>query len=83
VEEILSVDEDCGDSPSMRRIVAASLRQGIVAAESGHMIPSQGAVPIIRNGVGDGARQRRHFPARRRLSVPACYALRRDDRRTR
>ena len=29
--------------------------QGIVAAEGGHMIPSQGAVPIVRNGVVDGA----------------------------
>ena len=29
--------------------------QGIGAAEGGHMIPSQGAVPIIRNGVVDGA----------------------------
>jgi len=29
--------------------------QGIAAAEGGHMIPSQGAVPIIRNGVCDGA----------------------------
>ena len=29
--------------------------QGIVAAEGGHMIPSQGAVPIIRNGVVEGA----------------------------
>jgi uncharacterized protein GlcG (DUF336 family) len=29
--------------------------QGIVAAEGGHMIPHQGAVPIIRNGVVDGA----------------------------
>ena len=29
--------------------------QGIVASEGGHMIPSQGAVPIIRNGVIDGA----------------------------
>jgi len=29
--------------------------QGIVAAEGGHMIPSQGAVPIIRNGVAEGA----------------------------
>ena len=29
--------------------------QGIVAAEGGHMIPSQGAVPIIRNGVTEGA----------------------------
>jgi uncharacterized protein GlcG (DUF336 family) len=29
--------------------------QGIVAAEGGHMIPSQGAVPVIRNGVLEGA----------------------------
>jgi glc operon protein GlcG len=29
--------------------------QGIAHAEGGHMIPSQGAVPIIRNGVVDGA----------------------------
>ena len=29
--------------------------QGIVAAEGGHMIPSQGAVPIIRDGVAEGA----------------------------
>jgi glc operon protein GlcG len=29
--------------------------QGIVAAEGGHMIPSQGAVPIFRNGVLEGA----------------------------
>jgi glc operon protein GlcG len=29
--------------------------QGIMAAEGGHMIPSQGAVPIIRDGVVEGA----------------------------
>jgi glc operon protein GlcG len=29
--------------------------QGIAAAEGGHMIPSQGAVPIIRDGVAMGA----------------------------
>jgi len=29
--------------------------QGIMAAEGGHMIPSQGAVPIIRNGEVLGA----------------------------
>ena len=29
--------------------------QGIAAAEGGHMIVSQGAVPIIRNGVIEGA----------------------------
>jgi len=29
--------------------------QGIAAAEGGHMIPSQGAVPIMKNGVVEGA----------------------------
>lgn len=29
--------------------------RGIIAAEGGHAIPSQGAVPIIRNGVLEGA----------------------------
>ncbi len=29
--------------------------RGIVAADGGRMIPSQGAVPIIRNGVVEGA----------------------------
>jgi glc operon protein GlcG len=29
--------------------------QGIAAAEGGHMIPSQGAVPVVRNGVVVGA----------------------------
>jgi uncharacterized protein GlcG (DUF336 family) len=29
--------------------------QGIAAAEGGHMIPSQGAVPIIRSGALEGA----------------------------
>jgi uncharacterized protein GlcG (DUF336 family) len=29
--------------------------QGIMAAEGGHMIPSQGAVPILRDGVVIGA----------------------------
>jgi uncharacterized protein GlcG (DUF336 family) len=29
--------------------------QGIAAAEGGHMIPSQGAMPIVRNGVVEGA----------------------------
>lgn len=34
------------DSPIIR---------GIVAAEGGHMIPSQGAVPILRNSILEGA----------------------------
>src|ERR671910_1649288 len=29
--------------------------QGIMAAEGGHMIPSQGAVPIMRSGAAVGA----------------------------
>jgi glc operon protein GlcG len=29
--------------------------QGIAAAEGGHMIPSQGAVPILRGGLLEGA----------------------------
>ena len=29
--------------------------RGIGIAEGGHMIPSQGAVPILRNGVLEGA----------------------------
>jgi uncharacterized protein GlcG (DUF336 family) len=29
--------------------------QGIAAAEGGHMIPSQGAVPIVRQGAIEGA----------------------------
>jgi uncharacterized protein GlcG (DUF336 family) len=29
--------------------------RGIAAAEGGHMIPSQGALPIIQNGVVEGA----------------------------
>ena len=29
--------------------------RGIAAAEGGHMIPSQGAVPIMRNGIVEGA----------------------------
>ena len=29
--------------------------RGIAAAEGGHMIPSQGAVPILRSGVVEGA----------------------------
>jgi len=38
--------QERADSPIIR---------GIVAAEGGHMIPSQGGVPIIRNGVVEGA----------------------------
>ena len=38
--------QDRADSPIIR---------GIVGAEGGHMIPSQGAVPIVRDGVVVGA----------------------------
>src|SRR5215467_999628 len=35
--------------------VYGSQGKGIAAHEGGHMIPSMGAVPIIRNGVVEGA----------------------------
>ena len=38
--------QERADSPIIR---------GILAAEGGHGIPSQGAAPIVRNGVVDGA----------------------------
>src|ERR1700757_575818 len=37
------------------RSAPISQRRGIAAAEGGHMIMGQGAVPIIRNGVVEGA----------------------------
>ncbi len=39
----------------MQARAAEPIIQGIMAAEGGHMIPSQGAVPIIRGGVVEGA----------------------------
>ena len=41
--------------PSGEIDATRSIVQSIMAHEGGHMIPSQGAVPIIRNGVVDGA----------------------------
>jgi uncharacterized protein GlcG (DUF336 family) len=41
--------------PSGQIPAELSIIQGIVAAEGGHMIPSQGAVPIVRNGAVEGA----------------------------
>jgi len=43
------------DSGLMQERAGAPIVQGIAAAEGGHMIPSQGAVPIIRNGAVIGA----------------------------
>jgi glc operon protein GlcG len=43
------------DSGVMQERAGAPIIQGIMTAEGGHMIPSQGAVPIIRNGVVIGA----------------------------
>ena len=43
------------DSGVMQERAGAPIIQGIMAAEGGHMIPSQGAVPIIRNGDVIGA----------------------------
>jgi glc operon protein GlcG len=42
-------------SGELQERAASPIIQGILAAEGGHMIPSQGAVPIIRNGVLEGA----------------------------
>src|SRR5205814_979204 len=42
-------------SGELQERAGSPIIQGIAAAEGGHMIPSQGAVPIIRNGAVDGA----------------------------
>ena len=42
-------------SGELQERAGSPIIQGIVAAEGGHMIPSQGAVPILRNGVAEGA----------------------------
>ena len=43
------------DSGLLQERAGSPIIQGIVAAEGGHMIPSQGAVPILRNGAAVGA----------------------------
>jgi uncharacterized protein GlcG (DUF336 family) len=42
-------------SGELQERAASPIVQGIMAAEGGHMIPSQGAVPIVRDGVVIGA----------------------------
>jgi glc operon protein GlcG len=42
-------------SGELQERAGSPIIQGIAAAEGGHMIPSMGAVPIIRNGVVEGA----------------------------
>ena len=42
-------------SGELQERAGSPIIQGIAAAEGGHMIPSQGAVPIIRNGAVIGA----------------------------
>lgn len=42
-------------SGELQERAGSPIIQGIVTAEGGHMIPSQGAVPILRNGVLEGA----------------------------
>jgi glc operon protein GlcG len=42
-------------SGELQERAGSPIIQGIAAAEGGHMIASQGAVPIIRNGVVEGA----------------------------
>ena len=43
------------NSGVMQERAGSPIIQGIMVAEGGHMIPSQGAVPITRNGVVIGA----------------------------
>jgi glc operon protein GlcG len=42
-------------SGELQERAGSPIIQGIAAAEGGHMIPSQGAVPIVRNGIIEGA----------------------------
>ena len=42
-------------SGELQERAGSPIVQGIAAAEGGHMIPSQGAVPIIKDGVVVGA----------------------------
>jgi glc operon protein GlcG len=42
-------------SGELQERAGSPIIQGIAAAEGGHMIPSQGAVPIVRGGVVVGA----------------------------
>ena len=42
-------------SGEMQERAGTPIVQGILAAEGGHGIPSQGALPIIRDGVVEGA----------------------------
>jgi uncharacterized protein GlcG (DUF336 family) len=42
-------------SGELQERAGSPIIQGIMAGEGGHMIPSQGAVPILRNGAAIGA----------------------------
>jgi uncharacterized protein GlcG (DUF336 family) len=42
-------------SGELQERAGSPIIQGIMAGEGGHMIPSQGAVPIVKNGVVIGA----------------------------
>lgn len=42
-------------SGELQERASSPIVSGIGAAEGGHMIPSQGAVPVMRNGVAVGA----------------------------
>ena len=42
-------------SGELQERAGSPIIQGIMAGEGGHMIPSQGAVPILRNGMAIGA----------------------------
>jgi uncharacterized protein GlcG (DUF336 family) len=42
-------------SGELQERAGSPIIQGIAAAEGGHMIPSQGAAPVMRGGVAEGA----------------------------
>jgi glc operon protein GlcG len=42
-------------SGALQEMAASPIISGIIKAEGGHGIPSQGALPVLRNGVVDGA----------------------------
>ena len=42
-------------SGELQERAGSPIIQGIAAAEGGHMIPSQGAMPVMRNGMAEGA----------------------------
>ena len=48
-------------SGELQPVADSPIIRGIIASEGGHMIASQGAVPIIRDGIVIGACAATHF----------------------